>query len=317
METWIKQACSKAEQVAQQEEPWEAYYRIRATEFDILLNLIEQQLVKLKNYNKKMTVLEIGAGNGFQSYLWSHIADKVIATDVQESNIETHSLGRSVLESFFKKMKTENIQLILASADKIPLKDEAVDVIYSSYVLHYIPLDERKKVIHEMMRVLKPSGLMIHIVPNFMERITNVLWCYPYFVKQAGIKLLRRLGVHLKGETEKILKTTDGKNKKKSFLEKYPHFPFPEPHGNYKSSTEECLSHLPSRWQKQFKDESLILVTLGTTMYIPFNPLDVLIGKKYAAVLYAITAEITKQIGTLPLLNRLGTSYFVVYKKKS
>ena len=117
-------------------------------------------------------------------------------------------------------------------------------------------------------------------------------------------------------EKEKEKKSGGQKEKSNSFFENYPHFPFPEPHGEYANSTQEFRYHFPSKWEDLLKREGLKKVKTATTMFIPFNPLSLFFGNYITAICYKATARATKMLGKLPPFKWLGYSYMLVYEKK-
>ena len=95
-----------------------------------------------------LTVLDLGSGTGFFADLLASKYNKVIGLDFSKNMLQ-----------FAKKCRNENIIWLEADAYKIPLQDESIDFIYSNLVIQWFePLDVAIK---EMLRVLKPGGLII------------------------------------------------------------------------------------------------------------------------------------------------------------
>jgi len=95
-----------------------------------------------------LTVLDLGSGTGFFTDLLASSYDQVIGLDISTDMLR-----------FAKETRNENISWLEADAHKIPLKDNSIDFIYSNLVIQWFnPLDEA---ITEMLRVLKPGGLLI------------------------------------------------------------------------------------------------------------------------------------------------------------
>jgi ubiquinone/menaquinone biosynthesis C-methylase UbiE len=125
-----------------------------------VLRLYEFQLVSEYFINGKR-VLEIGAGNGWQS--------KLIAT----RGCETHAID--VETSSYKEGNVYPISFY--DGKTIPFPDDYFDVIFSSNVLEHIPhIHEFQP---EIQRVLKSDGLIVHILPTsswlFWATIGNYL----------------------------------------------------------------------------------------------------------------------------------------------
>lgn len=95
-----------------------------------------------------LTVLDLGSGTGFFTDLLAGTYDQVIGLDISTDMLD-----------FAKEHRNKKILWLEADAHKIPLKDNSIDFIYSNLVIQWFePLDEA---ITEMLRVLKPGGLLI------------------------------------------------------------------------------------------------------------------------------------------------------------
>ena len=95
-----------------------------------------------------LTVLDLGAGTGFFTDLLASSYKQVIGLDFSKDML-----------SFAQANRDKSIYWIEADAHKIPLQDNSIDFIYSNLVIQWCePLDVA---INEMLRVLKPGGLII------------------------------------------------------------------------------------------------------------------------------------------------------------
>ncbi len=95
-----------------------------------------------------LTVLDLGAGTGFFTDLLASSYKQVIGLDFSKDML-----------SFAQATRDKSIHWIEADAHKIPLQDNSIDFIYSNLVIQWCePLDVA---INEMLRVLKPGGLII------------------------------------------------------------------------------------------------------------------------------------------------------------
>ena len=75
-------------------------------------------------------------------------------------------LSNEQLKIAKNKVKSNNVQFICCSAENIPLPENSIDVIISTWVLGTIlEVDRRNKVLDEMKRVLKKDG-SIYLVEN-------------------------------------------------------------------------------------------------------------------------------------------------------
>lgn len=95
-----------------------------------------------------LTVLDLGSGTGFFTELLAGSYNHVIGLDISADMLQ-----------FAKKNRNENILWLEGDAHKLPLQDKSIDFIYSNLVIQWFdPLNEA---INEMLRVLKPGGLLI------------------------------------------------------------------------------------------------------------------------------------------------------------
>lgn len=95
-----------------------------------------------------ITVLDLGSGTGFFTDLLAGSYNRVIGLDLSKGMLH-----------FAKDSRNKAISWLEADVHKIPLRDESVDLIYSNLVIQWCdPLDVA---IAEMLRVLKPGGLII------------------------------------------------------------------------------------------------------------------------------------------------------------
>lgn len=100
---------------------------------------------------KNKIVLDLGCGTGTYSDLISRDAAYVLGID----------LSRRML--YYAKKKHPNLSLVLADAHHIPLKPNFVDTIVCIGLFEYV---ERARVLLEISRVLKSSGVCIVQCPN-------------------------------------------------------------------------------------------------------------------------------------------------------
>ena len=95
-----------------------------------------------------LTVLDLGSGTGFFTDLLAGSYQRVLGLDI--SNKMLH---------FAKNNRNHEIVWLEGDAHSLPLQNESVDFIYSNLVIQWCnPLEVA---ISEMLRVLKPGGLII------------------------------------------------------------------------------------------------------------------------------------------------------------
>lgn len=110
--------------------------------------------VSLADIKKGDTVLDLGSGAGFDAFLAaSKVGEKgkVIGVDM------TPAMIKKARENA-KKYKFTNVEFIQGDIEKLPVKDNTVDIIMSNCVINLAP--DKKKVFAEAHRVLRKGGKM-------------------------------------------------------------------------------------------------------------------------------------------------------------
>lgn len=125
---------------------------------------------ELKKYNfKKKKILEIGAGRSEFLTLFDK-DNEVTALDISPVLL---------------KENKGKVKLVVGDAENLPFTDETFDFVYLVGVLHH--LEDQKKALEEISRVLKPRGQV------FVSEPTKWSLNLPYY-------LIRRLAILLLGE---------------------------------------------------------------------------------------------------------------------
>ena len=116
------------------------------------LNLGCGNPVALAHLSPGETVLDLGSGGGFDSFLAARAVGpegRVIGVDM---TAEMVAKARTNSES----MQAENVSFRLGEIEHLPVSDSSVDVILSNCVINLSP--DKKQVWREAFRVLKPGG---------------------------------------------------------------------------------------------------------------------------------------------------------------
>jgi len=130
--------------------------RIREYETDRIAPLLPE----------RSTLLEIGAGDGWQARKLSEHNIAVTAIDIKEG----HHTGEPVW------------RIVRYDGKRIPFADNRFDIVFTSNVLdHVTGLEEFTR---EIRRVLKPDGIAVHSVPTATWRLWTSLSHYPNQLKQ-------------------------------------------------------------------------------------------------------------------------------------
>jgi len=110
--------------------------------------------VAMSKIKKGDVVLDLGCGAGFDCFLASKkVGDtgKVIGIDMTEEMIARAKLNA-------EKMGVKNVEFILGEIEKLPVKDNSVDIIITNCVINLTP--DKTKTFKDAYRVLKNGGKM-------------------------------------------------------------------------------------------------------------------------------------------------------------
>ena len=133
----------------------EMYKRLKAAYHKIFK---EQRKYKIdyKYLRGCKKILDIGSGKG---YFIENNPVAITGIDYNEKSIgESLSKGHKVIK---------------ASALHLPFKDAAFDGIHCAHLIEHFELDDVKKIISEIYRVLKPSGILVLRTPMYNKYFFN------------------------------------------------------------------------------------------------------------------------------------------------
>lgn len=117
-------------------------------------------------------VLEIGCGLGTDGACFAAAGCRYVGTDLTRRGVE-------LAQQNFKWRGLDGV-FANADAERLPVRDDSVDFIYSHGVLHHTP--DTAKAVQELHRALKPGGRVVVMIYNRNS------WNY-----WGGIMFLRRL----------------------------------------------------------------------------------------------------------------------------
>jgi len=121
----------------------------------------------LSKIKKGETVLDLGSGAGFDSFLAVQKVGKegkVIGVDMTKKMVEKARANA-------KKYGYTNVKFKLGNIENLPLNNNSVDVIISNCVINLVP--EKKKVFSEAYRVLKKEGRIYLSDIVLLEQLTK------------------------------------------------------------------------------------------------------------------------------------------------
>lgn len=138
-------------------------------------NLFNQLTSSLLTRQKSLKILEIGVGTGEYT--------KLIAGN-KKLNFTSIDISEGILSVAKNKLKKyKNVELLCRSAYDTGLPSESVDLICGFYILHHLNLS---LVRDEMMRVLKPGGIVYFYEPNLANPVVYMIKNTPFIKKMVG-----------------------------------------------------------------------------------------------------------------------------------
>lgn len=116
---------------------------------------------------KGKKILDLGCGDGLYMLILAQMGAEVCGQDVSSKNIEG---ANSIL-----KKNGFNCETKVGSASKLMFLDNSFDMAFSGDFFEHITLVEKKDVVSEVFRVLKPGGSFTIKTPNLQYQ-KMVLW---------------------------------------------------------------------------------------------------------------------------------------------
>jgi SAM-dependent methyltransferase len=179
-------------------------------------------------------VIEIGGGTGWQARVLAELGYRVDSVDIHHPHGESH------------------FPVQLYDGCTLPFPDNSFDVVFSSNVLEHVT--ELDGLLRQMIRILKPDGKIIHVLPTPAWRIWTSLAHYPFLVKYAASGGRATM-------TTQIRPTVRGTLMRRGLLGTLRAIAVPPPHGITSSSFAELYAFSAHSWKRVFHKVGLDVVT--------------------------------------------------------
>lgn len=128
-------------------------------------------LASLAELDTAKKTLELGCGTGEYTLRLAKTGSKIIAIDI----------SLLLIQQAKQKVKSLNVNFIIADAENLPFKDNTFDAVVGNAVLHHLNLIQS---LAEIKRVLRANGKIAFTEPNMLN---------PQNLIVKNIKLIKRL----------------------------------------------------------------------------------------------------------------------------
>lgn len=169
-------------------------------EQDALSSMVFETIKKISGGIKGQSFLEAGSGLGFASLRISLFKGNVILLDVNSQILH-------VSQRFFSQRGLlDRAQFVVGTVSHLPFRKDFFDVVWNAGVLEHFKISKRREFLCEMVRVLKPRGILALIVPNknaFVYNFSRILrqkigcWGYGYEEPLTGEQLEEVMRTHI------------------------------------------------------------------------------------------------------------------------
>jgi SAM-dependent methyltransferase len=148
-------ACSEVEQLSLpylKSGPLVRQWTVRARTFDAFRSQVLGPLAS--TLGRTLTLVDLGAGNGWLSYRATLDGHEAIAVDIRDDGVD--GLGAAEV---YMRCGARGLQPVVASFDTLPLDSASVDLAVFNASLHYAV--DLSAALGEAVRVVRPGGLVI------------------------------------------------------------------------------------------------------------------------------------------------------------
>jgi SAM-dependent methyltransferase len=134
--------------------------------------------VHARDLTNNPKILYVGVGGGMELLQFAYFSrqkDGVIGVDVVDEMIEASEKNFTEAEAQNPWFNKEFVSLKKGDALNLPVKDNSIDVAAQNCLFNIFKVEELKKAISEMYRVLKPQGKLVMSDPTCEQPMNETL----------------------------------------------------------------------------------------------------------------------------------------------
>jgi ubiquinone/menaquinone biosynthesis C-methylase UbiE len=176
-------------------------------------------------------VLEIGGGTGYQARRLQEAGFDVASIDLAHGTYASSELEFPVLPY---------------DGRHFPFPDASFDIVFSSNVLEHIP--DLAQTHRETVRVLRPGGYCVHVLPTGSWRFWTNIAHYIEFLQRAALHTPQLLPRRISGREARRLAQSA-----KDFLALMKHYAIVPRHGESGNAVSEIVTFGKRRWLHHFR----------------------------------------------------------------
>ncbi|MEL6483208.1 MAG: arsenosugar biosynthesis arsenite methyltransferase ArsM [Bacteroidota bacterium] len=123
-------------------------------------------------------VLYVGVGGGMELLQFSYFSrqpEGVLGVDSVDEMLEASRNNFKIAEEENDWFKSEYVKLVKGNALELPIEDETIDVAAQNCLFNIFKMEDLKKAVAEMYRVLKPHGRLVMSDPTCEEPMNDEL----------------------------------------------------------------------------------------------------------------------------------------------
>ena len=115
---------------------------------------VRDRLLAISGPGPADACVDLGAGTGFVALALAPLVDSVLAVDISPEM--TESLAARAAQAGLRNVRAE-----VADLRAFQLPEASVDLVVSSYALHHLRAEDKRALVAEMARWLRPGGRVV------------------------------------------------------------------------------------------------------------------------------------------------------------